>query len=221
MISQVFDYSKTRVDEAMTPRTKISAVPDTSSLEEVLHAFIDSGHSKIIVYKNNLDNIKGVIHLYDLFKSPGDIREIIKPVQFIPYSKSVQEMMSEFQTKSHSVAVVIDEHGGTAGIVTTEDLFEELFGDFEDEFDMDSTDLSNLDDGSILADARVNCDDFNESYGKYIPKGNYETIAGYIISETGRIPNQGEHLYLSLGQVIISKSTARKIDKVKIYLNKN
>ena len=90
---------------------------------------------------------------------------------------------------------------------------------FEDEFDLESTDLSKLNDGSILADAKVNCDDFNEAYGNIIPEGNYETIAGYIISETGRIPNKGEHLYLSIGQVIISKSTARKIDKVIIYLN--
>ena len=218
MISQVFDYSDATVDEAMTPRTDISAIPVSSTLEEVLHVFIDSGHSKILVYEKNIDNVKGVIHLYDLFKSPGDLREIIKPVQFIPYSKFVREMMLEFQTARHSVAVVLDEHGGTAGIVTAEDLFEELFGEFEDEFDLDSTDLTVLNDGSVLADAKVNCDDFNEAYGPVIPGGNYETIAGYIISETGRIPNQGEHLYLSVGQVIISKSTARKIDKVKIYL---
>lgn len=219
MISQVFDYSETTVEEAMTPRTDISAVSETSDLEEVLHTFIDSGHSKILVYADNLDTVKGVIHLYDLFKAPGDIRDIIKPVEFIPYSKSVREMMSEFQTARHSVAVVLDEHGGTAGMVTAEDLFEELFGDFEDEFDLESTDLSRLNDGSILADAKVNCDDFNETYGNIFPEGNYETIAGYIISETGRIPNKGEHLYLSIGQVIISNSTARKIEKVKIYLN--
>tara|TARA_A100000164_G_C21896677_1_gene768297 strand:- start:618 stop:1835 length:1218 start_codon:yes stop_codon:yes gene_type:complete len=218
MISQVFDYSEKTVEEAMTPRTEISSVPIESTLEEVLHVFIDSGHSKILVYQNSIDSIKGVIHLYDLFKSPKNIQEIIKNVEFIPYTKSVMELMSEFQTTRHTIAVVIDEHGGTAGLVTAEDLFEELFGDFEDEFDVEESDITQLTDGSILVSAKVNCEIFNEKIGNIIPEGKFETIGGYIISEIGRIPNKGETLYLSIGQIIIQQSSTRRISKVKIIL---
>lgn len=218
MVSQVFDYSETTVEEAMTPRTELSSVSINSSLEEVLHAFIDSGHSKILVYENSIDNIKGVINLYDLFKSPKDIKEIIKMVEFIPYTKLVIDLMSEFQTKRYTIAVVIDEHGGTAGIVTVEDLFEELFGEFEDEFDVEDSDVKILADKSIISSAKIDCELFNEKIGKIIPEGKYETLGGFIISEIGRIPNQGETLYLSIGQVIIEKSSTKRINKVKILL---
>jgi len=218
MISQVFDYSEKTVEEAMTPRTDISSISIDSSLEELLHIFIDSGHSKILVFEDSLDNIKGAIHLYDLFKSPSNIEEIIKPVEFIPYTKSVMELMSEFQSARHSIAVVIDEHGGTAGLVTVEDLFEELFGDFEDEFDVEEADLKQLDDGSIIASAKTDCELFNYKFGNILPEGNFETIGGYIISEIGRIPNKGETLYLPIGQVIINKSTSRRISQIKLIL---
>ena len=218
MVSQVFDYSETTVEEAMTPRIELSSISINSSLEEVLHAFIDSGHSKILVYENSIDNIKGVINLYDLFKSPKDIKEIIKMVEFIPYTKLVIDLMSDFQTKRYTIAVVIDEHGGTAGIVTVEDLFEELFGEFEDEFDVEDSDVKILSDKSIIASAKIDCELFNEKIGKIIPEGKYETLGGFIISEIGRIPNHGETLYLSIGQVIIEKSSTKRINKVKILL---
>ena len=218
MISQVFDYSEKTVEEAMTPRTDISSISINSSLEEVLHVFIDSGHSKILVYENSVDHIKGVIHLYDLFKSPSTIEEIIKPVKFIPYTKSVMKLMSEFQTARHTIAIVIDEHGGTAGLVTVEDLFEELFGDFEDEFDVDNTEINQLEDGSIIANAKIDCELFNTKFGNILPEGKFETLGGYIISEIGRIPNKGENLFLPIGQVIISKSSTRSINQVKIIL---
>ncbi len=218
MISQVFDYSEKTVEEAMTPRTDISSISINSTLEEVLHVFIDSGHSKILVYENSVDHIKGVIHLYDLFKSPSTIEEIIKPVKFIPYTKSVMKLMSEFQTARHTIAIVIDEHGGTAGLVTVEDLFEELFGDFEDEFDVDNSEINQLEDGTIIANAKIDCELFNTKFGNILPEGKFETLGGYIISEIGRIPNKGENLFLPIGQVIISKSSTRSINQVKIIL---
>ena len=133
MISQVFEFSESAVEDAMTPRTEISAVSISANLEEIMHVFLDSGHSKIPVYKNDLDNIVGIIYLYDLYKSPENIQDILKTVNFIPYSKSVMDSMKEFQTFRHAIAIVIDEHGGTTGLVTVEDLFEELFGEFDDE----------------------------------------------------------------------------------------
>ena len=217
MISNVFDFRESSVYEAMTPRTEISAISNTDSLEKVLHTFIDSGHSKLPVYEKDLDNIIGVVYLYELFHTPENLQEVIKPVLFVPYSKPVMDLMGEFQTAHHALAIVLDEHGGTAGLITAEDVFEELFGDFEDEFDEDEVKSEMLEDGSIIVNARIDWEDFNTKFGNMIPQGEYETLGGYIISQLGRIPNQGEHLFLPIGQVVVKKGSSRQIHQVKIY----
>ena len=162
MISNVFDFRESKVSEVMTPRTDISAISSKDSLEKVLHTFIDSGHSKLPVFEKDLDNIIGVVYLYDLFHSPENIQEVIKPVLFIPYTKPVIDLLGEFQSAHHAMAVVLDEHGGSAGIITAEDVFEELFGDFEDEFDVDTKKSEKQADGSIVVDARMDWEDFND-----------------------------------------------------------
>ena len=217
MISNVFDFRESKVNEVMTPRTDISAISSTESLEKVLHTFIDSGHSKLPVFEKDLDNIIGVVYLYDLFHSPENIQEVIKPVLFIPYTKPVIDLLGEFQSAHHAMAVVLDEHGGSAGLITAEDVFEELFGDFEDEFDVDTKKSEKQADGSIVVDARMDWEDFNDEYENMIPKGDYETVGGYIISQLGRIPNKGEHLFMPIGQTVVIKASARQIHRVQIY----
>ena len=217
MISNVFDFRESKVNEVMTPRIDISAISSTESLEKVLHTFIDSGHSKLPVFEKDLDNIIGVVYLYDLFHSPENIQEVIKPVLFIPYTKPVIDLLGEFQSAHHAMAVVLDEHGGSAGLITAEDVFEELFGDFEDEFDVDTKKSEKQADGSIVVDARMDWEDFNDEYGNMIPKGDYETVGGYIISQLGRIPNKGEHLFIPIGQTVVIKASARQIHQVQIY----
>ena len=218
LISQVFEFSKNTIEDAMTPRIEISAININSSLEEIVHVFIDSGHSKIPVYKENIDNIVGIIYLYDLYKTPQDINDVIKEIKFFPYTKPVMDTLKEFQKTRHSIAIVLDEHGGTAGLVTTEDLFEELFGEFSDEFDNDNINYKKLDDGSILTDAKMEIDHFNKEFKNFFPTGDYETIAGYIISQLGRIPNKGEHLFLPVGQILIRKGSKRKIEQIQIFI---
>ena len=217
MISNVFDFHESTVSNTMTPRTEISAIAKTDSLEKALHTFIDSGHSKLPVYEKDLDNIIGVVYLYDLFHTPKNLQEVIKSILFVPYSKPVMDLMTEFQSAHHTMAVVLDEHGGVAGLITAEDVFEELFGDFEDEFDEGVEKSELLEDGSIIVSARYDWENFNNKFGSIIPDGEYETLGGYIISELGRIPNQGEHLFLSIGQVVIKKSSARQIHQIQIY----
>ncbi len=168
--------------------------------------------------KKNIDNIIGIIYLYDLFKSPEDINDVIKEIKFFPYTKTVMDTLKEFQNTRHSIAIVLDEHGGTAGLVTTEDLFEELFGEFYDEFDNNDTKYKKLTDGTVIADAKMEIDQFNKHFENYFPSGEYETIAGYIISNLGRIPNKGEHLFFPIGQIVIRKGTSRKIEQVQIFL---
>tara|TARA_B100000941_G_scaffold290624_1_gene273869 strand:- start:1176 stop:2384 length:1209 start_codon:yes stop_codon:yes gene_type:complete len=217
MLSNVFTLGENTAYEVMTPRTKLSMVSKDSSLEEILHTFIDSGHSKLPVYEDSIDSIVGVIYLYDLFKYPDSINEIIKPVNKIPFTKNISDIMSSFQSSNSNISIVVDEHGGTSGLITAEDIFEELFGEFEDEFDHDKIKSKINDDGSISTNAKIECDEFNKLFSNLIPIGNYETLAGYIISEIERIPNQGENLFLSIGKIEIKKSSSRKIEEIIIY----
>ena len=217
MLLFFFDFRESNVCKAMTPRTDISAVSKTDSLEKILHTFIDSGHSKLPIYENDLDNIIGVVYLYDLFHAPENINDVIKPVLHVPYTKPGMNLMAEFQSSHQALAIVLDEHGGTAGLITAEDLFEELFGEFEDEFDEDLEKGEKLDDGSIVVNARMAWEEFNRQFGNLIPEGEYETIGGYIISELGRIPNKGEHLFMLIGQIVVINSSARQIHQVHIY----
>tara|TARA_A100000164_G_scaffold48106_1_gene36747 strand:- start:3495 stop:4703 length:1209 start_codon:yes stop_codon:yes gene_type:complete len=217
MLSNVFTLGENTAYEVMTPRTKLSMVSKDSGLEEILHTFIDSGHSKLPVYEDSIDSIVGVIYLYDLFKYPDKINEIIKPVNKIPFTKNISDIMSSFQSSNSNISIVVDEHGGTSGLITAEDIFEELFGEFEDEFDHDKVKSKINDDGSISTNAKIECDEFNKLFNNLIPAGNYETLAGYIISEIERIPNQGENLFLAIGKIEIKKSSSRKIEEIIIY----
>ena len=221
LISNVFDFSKTSVHDCMTQKDDISSISINDSLEKAMHIFIESGHSKLPVYKGNIDNIIGMIYLYDLYKSPESLKEIVKEILFIPYSKHILEIIPLFQKASHSLGIILDKEGKTAGMITAEDIFEQLFGEFEDEFDIIPKSTKKLNDGSIIVKAKMKCDDFNKKHNNLIPKGNYETIAGYIISKLGRIPIVGENLFMEIGQVIIKRASDRYIDQVQILPKKN
>ena len=221
MISNVFDFSKTSVYKAMTPKNEISCISINDSLEQAMHIFIESSHSKLPVYKNNIDNIIGMIYLYDLFKGPESLNDIVREILFISYDKPILDIIPDFQKANHSLGIIIDQNGKTSGLITSEDIFEEIFGEFEDEFDDTPTIAKTNSDGSILVSANMKWVEFNNNNNNLIPDGNYETIAGYIISELGRIPHVGEHLFMKIGQVVIKKASSRYIEKVLIFPNRN
>ena len=220
LISNVFDFNKTSVLNFMTPKDEISSISIDDSLEKAKLIFIESGHSKLPVYKNNINNIVGMIYLYDLYNSPLNLKEIVKEILFIKHNKPILEIIPLFKKANHSLAIILDSDEKTVGMVTAEDIFEQLFGQFEDEFDIKPKSTKKLNDGSILVKAKMKCDDFNKQHNNLIPDGNYETIAGYIISKLGRIPIVGENLFMEIGQVIITKASDRYIDQVKIFSKK-
>ena len=219
MISTVFSFGDKTASDVMTPRTNLSCISSKDKLESALHKFIDSGHSKLPVFDSDTDNIIGIIYLYDLYNNPNQLSDVIKQVIKIPFSKGIIDVMSIFQNKKHNVAIVLDEHGGTAGLITAEDIFEEVFGNFEDEFDHNSLDCRILEDGSILADSKVECKIFNDKFGNIIPQGEYETLSGYVISIINRIPHLGERLSLPIGQVVIKSASTRKIEQIQFFLS--
>jgi len=219
IISNIFEYREESVEQVMTKLKDISAISIDNDLDDLAHKFIDSGHSKLPVYENNLNNVKGVIYLYDLFTKPENINDIIRDVLFVPYTKLIPDLLKLLKETKHSIAIVIDKQGNTSGLITVEDIFEELFGDFEDEFDYKKLESWINKDSSIITNANIKVDNFNEKYNNIIPKGDYETLAGYIINEIDRIPNKNEHLFLTIGHVIIKKASSRRIEQIQIFKN--
>lgn len=219
IIEKVIELGEQRVYETMTPRTDIIGVEINQTIKEALTIFIDSGFSKLPVYEDNLDNIKGIILAKDIFKSPQSLKSIIREVSFIPETKKSFDVMNEFLNKKISIAIVIDEFGGTAGIVTMEDILEELFGEIQDEFDVDEDICRKITLDSYIISGKVELDHINEKYELDIEEGDYETIAGYIISKLGRIPAQGETVEIDNYTILITRAASQKIELVKLTNN--
>ena len=218
LINKVIELGDQRVYEAMTPRTDIVGVEITKKIDEVLSLFIDSEFSKMPVYEDNLDNIKGVILAKDLFKSPKSIKDILREVSFIPETKKSFEVLNDFLERRNSIAIVVDEHGGTAGIVTIEDILEELFGEIEDEFDIQEDICRRIAQDTYIISGKVEVDHMNEKYNLNLDEGDYETLSGFVTTRLGRIPNQGETVTIGNFKIQIIRATAQKIELVKLSL---
>ena len=218
IITKVLALGEQKVYEAMRPRTEIVGVDIDSTIDEVISVFIDSGYSKIPVYEENLDNIRGVIFAYDIFKSPKNLQSIIREIIFVPETKRSFEMLNEFLNKQVSIAIVVDEFGGTAGLVTMEDIIEELFGEIKDEYDIEEDICKKIATDTYLISGKVEIDYINEKYSLGIPTGDYETIAGFITSEIGRIPLQGESVTIDRFYFLVARANHIKIELVKLTI---
>ncbi len=219
ILSNVLELSSKRVKESMIPRTDIVAVEKNTGIDEVLKTFIASGYSKLPVYEENIDDIIGVVFAYDLFQNPDELTEIVRPIKLVPYSQKSKDLLSEFQKTNHSVAIVIDEYGGTAGMVTIEDLLEEVVGDIQDEYDTEDDIIKKLSNNTFILSGNVELDELMEEHPEVelpLNEGEYETVAGFIISELGRIPKVNEELLIENYKFIISKATPSKIETVKM-----
>ncbi len=216
LLSNVLAMNSIRVKESMVPRTDIKAFDDTMSLPEVRRRFVETGHSKLLVYHENIDNIIGVAFAYDLFRRPKSIEEIIRPIVAVPESKPSKDLLRQFLNDNISVALVVDEYGGTAGLVTLEDLLEELFGDIRDEFDEDERIVRKIDDHTLIVSGRVEIDELAGRFEIDLPEGDYETIAGYLMERLGSIPATADTFELDGFSFSVLESAANRIDLVKI-----
>ena len=217
-INKIIEMREQKVYEAMTPRTAITGVDINSSLNDVINTFIESGYSKLIVYDDNLDDIKGFVISYDMFKNPPDLKSIIRNIIFVPDTKKSLEMLNEFLQKGISIAIIVDEFGGTAGLITVEDIIEEMFGEIRDEYDIEEEICKKLEDNSYLISGKIEVDHLNEEFELDIPTGDYATIAGYITSNLGRIPSKGEAVKIGRFALNILRSDKTKINLVKLAL---
>ena len=219
IFQNALEFPELKAREVMIPRTEILAVEYLESLEKVTELFISSGYSKIIVYKNSIDDILGYVHAFELFNKPKNIRSIIRPAEFVPETILIKDVMNFLIKKRKSVAVVIDEYGGTSGIMTIEDIVEELFGEIEDEHD--SVDLieNQLSETEFIFSARLDVDYINEHYKLELPEDeHYETLGGLIVSRTEEIPSVGDELIIEKFKFCIKQVSSTKIDTVHLFI---
>ncbi len=218
MIKNVIDLPNIKVRECMVPRTEIVAIDSNSSLEDARKAFINSGHSKIPVYDENVDHIKGYIHVIDLFHRPSDLKSIIRPVIHIAESMPANKLLKLFMNSHRSLGVVVDEYGGTAGIITIEDILEEIFGEIEDEFDKDILTEVVVNDKEYIFSARVEIDYLNEKYHLNLPEGDYETLGGFLLEKFERFPSRTEEIIYNGIKFKILSATENRINEVAVIL---
>jgi putative hemolysin len=216
IISRVLNLPDILVREAMIPRTSIHAIDETVSLEDIRHLMAETGKSKIPVYKSNIDNIIGVVFMYDLFWEINDLKEVIKPVMYVPENKKCNELLRELREAASTIAVIIDEYGGTAGIVTIEDLVEELFGEIVESIDKSDKPIIRINQITWKIRASESIEIVNDQLGIKIPDGEYETIGGFILFALGRIPKVGEKISFKDGIITVRRSTKKRIEEVRL-----
>ena len=220
MFQNALEFSGVKARDVMSPRTEIVAVDLFDSVAELKQLFIETGYSKIVVYQNSLDDIIGYVHSFDLFKKPKNIKSIIIPIEFVPETIYIKDAMNLLTKKRKSVAVVLDEYGGTSGIITIEDIVEELFGEIQDEHDSDEELIEKeLGDGVYVLSARLDVEYINQTYKLTIPESDsYGTLGGFIVDSTKEIPQKGDAIVIGIYHFIIEEATNKKIELVKMTI---
>lgn len=220
MFQNALDFSGVKARDIMTPRTEIVAIDLFDSIADLKELFVETGYSKIVVYQNSLDDIIGYVHSFGLFKKPKNIKSIVISVEFVPETIYIKDAMNLLTKKRKSVAVVLDEYGGTSGIITIEDIVEELFGEIEDEHDSDEElTEKELEDGVYLFSARHDVEYLNQTYKLNIPESDsYGTLGGFIVDSTKEIPQKGDVITIGTYHFIIEEATNKKIELVKMTI---
>ncbi|WP_339752819.1 hemolysin family protein [uncultured Winogradskyella sp.] len=219
IFKNALEFSEVKAREVMVPRTEITAVDISESIENLSQLFIETGRTKIIVYKNSVDDILGYVHAFELFKKPKSIESIIISVGFVPETILVKDVLNILTKKRRSMAVVIDEYGGTSGIMTVEDIIEELFGEIEDEHDTIKMIEEEISPNTYKFSARLEVDYINETYKLNLPKSeNYETLGGLIVNATEEIPHENDDVQIENFRFTIEEVSSTKIDVVLLKI---
>lgn len=221
MIHSIIEFGDTVAREVMTPRTDVHAVEVNASIREVAEVIRSSGHTRIPVYQETIDNIVGIVHAKDILAALANgngarLSDLMRPAFFIPESKSLQQLLAEFRSGKTQMAIVQDEFGGTAGVVTIEDLVEEIVGEIVDEYDEEEPGLIQLPDGRFSVDGRMNLDDLNGEIGLSIHSEEYDTLGGFVFGLFGRQPQQGESVVWEGWRLVVENTDGRRVRRVII-----
>jgi CBS domain containing-hemolysin-like protein len=221
MFKNALDFSNLKVRDCMTPRTDLEIIDITETPEVLYEKFVKTGLSKILVYGGTSDNIIGYVHQKEIFKKVNSIKEIVFPIEIVPATTSVMDVLNRFSKTRKSIALVVNELGGTAGIVTIEDVMEEIFGEIDDEHDTESLTEKVLSENEYLFSGRLEIYYINNKYDLNLPEGEYNTLGGFITANHEDIPMQGEKLVIDGFEFTIQKSSSAKIEEVVLkILNK-
>jgi CBS domain containing-hemolysin-like protein len=219
MIRRIFGFSDTRVHEAMIPLVEVVALADNVSVDDLIQAIRAHGFSRIPIFQDNIHNIVGWVNAFDVLSMPPgerSFRHLIRPAYYVPETRRIGALLKDVQQKGIPLAVVVDEYGGSVGIVTIEDMLEEIVGEIEDEYDARERLFEVLPDGSFRIDARMEIDAINEILGLHLPIGDYATLAGFILAQLERIPQRGE-LLMHDGLVLeVEEATNRAVERVHV-----
>ncbi|MBR9859261.1 HlyC/CorC family transporter [bacterium] len=219
ILKNALDFGNVRVRDCLIPRTDIVAIDINETIQDLEKLFIESRHSKILVYEDNIDHIIGYVHHLDLHKGPKNIRAALLSILITNESKSANEMLNEFSTTQKSIALVVDEYGGTAGIITVEDIMEEIFGEIEDEHDDNSDQMEIVvDEGVYVFSAKQEVDLINEKYELNIPEGEYETLGGYVVANLEDIPKEGETYVIGQYEIKILEASEQRIERIRLSI---
>ena len=216
ILQNAIEFHDLKVRECMIPRTEVVSIEVEDTIENLKHKFTKSGHSKVIVYRNNIDNIIGYVHQVDLFGNPKSIDKIVMPIIIATESMAANELMSTLIEKRRSIAVVVDEFGGTAGIITIEDVIEEIIGEIEDEHDRDDMVEKKISDSEYIFSARLDVDYINEKYLLGLPEGDYGTLGGLILLNHQNIPAKDEIILVPPFEFTIVNVERTKIKEVRL-----
>ena len=224
MIRGVFQLDKTTVREIMVPRVDMISVEITSSIEEISAIMLNTGHSKIPIYREDIDHIEGIAHSMDILRFASDannamaidIGTVLRTVLYVPESKTLEDLLTEFQEKRMQMAIVIDEYGGVSGLVTVEDLLEEIVGEIHDEFDSGEPQIKKIKEGEFYIDARIDIDDLSVTLGIEFEGEGFDTIGGFVLHQLGKIPSPSDNLQYNGFNIEVLTTVGRRIKTLKI-----
>ena len=220
IFKNALEFPETKAREFMIPRTEIEGVEVNEMPDKVRAFFIESGYSKLLVYEDNIDKIIGYVHAFELFKKPDHLKRVLRPVAFIPESMRADEILNLFTREKRNIAVVLDEHGGTSGMITLEDVIEEIFGEIEDEHDTEELLERQINDSEWLFSARLDISDINEKWGLELPQSeNYNTLGGYILDLYQSLPEKGTVVRSDQYLFLVQKTKANRLEEVLVKAN--
>jgi len=223
MLQSILELDETILREIMVPRTNMVCVDADAPFSQVLKTILESGHSRIPVYKGNIDNIIGLVYAKDLLRFWGRpiddiaLEEIIRPPCLVPESKLVSALLKEMRESRVHIAIVIDEYGGTSGLVTIEDVIEEIVGDIQDEYDLEEEWLIEQPDGSVLIDTRLNIEEFEEYFDVEVDREMFDTVGGYIVEQHGRVPAVGERIRVEQFVMEVEQGDERALRQIRVF----
>jgi putative hemolysin len=221
ILQNVLEFPSVRARDCMVPRTELVALEVGSTIDELKMSLVESGHSKILVYRDTIDDVVGFIDSYQMFKNPTELKSLIMPILFVPETMFVQDILTQFSQQRRSIAVVVDEYGGTAGLLTMEDIIEQIFGEIDDELDVAEMMEKKISDNEFVFSARLEIDHINDNYKLDLPESEeYTTLAGMILFYNQDLPKEGDEIVIDRFKFLITKGGETRIEQVTLYVDK-